>query len=232
MSERACLVCGCTESKACRPTKEIPYACSWIRKDVDVCDRCVWDSMSVDALCKSIAAAAARAGAIANAETSAIDYQLYGHEQELLRERVRRLEARIPHVVRVRRPTPEQLAEVKTHVDPWILERLVQVLEYLPQPIGDADRDKANNDDCWTKILAEGLRRCAGDFKVELEKAQLRALAGVKPARRPSAAAAAARAYRSASSRSKRAPAAPGPRADPRRARAGSSRRSASDNAA
>ena len=34
--ERACVLCGCTESHAC------PTGCSWLRDDVDVCSACAF----------------------------------------------------------------------------------------------------------------------------------------------------------------------------------------------
>lgn len=244
MSERSCLVCGCTDARACLE------GCSWISDDVDVCDACVSNGMSVKSFCEVIATASEKAaGKIATAKAGLdqvdvefglanLEKKLEGRTNDLLRgsraleDRIRRLEARIPHVVRGRRPSVEQLDEAHRLVDPWILERLVQVLEYLPQPLGDADREKRYGS--TIAIIMDGLRRCAGDFKVELEGARLRALAGVKLKRapRPSAAAAAAAGCRSASSRGSHAPAAPGPRAGRRRGRAASSRKSGAGNEA
>lgn len=37
MKRRACVVCGCTEDRACRP-----YGCSWVSTRPALCSACVW----------------------------------------------------------------------------------------------------------------------------------------------------------------------------------------------
>jgi hypothetical protein len=168
MAERSCLVCGCTDERAC------PEGCGWVHDQrggtYDVCSRCVGDSMSMASICQKIVGAAERARHAALLEAGGQDGRI-----DALRHRMSRLEARIPHVVRGRKPSAEQLREVRLQVEPWILASLAQLLDYLPRPILDAEAQIRGGP---IKQLLGALRQGAADLRFEQRQAELRAIGG------------------------------------------------------